>query len=133
MNDSENSPVKAPLLLVVYNNRSTLSLLENMVESSEYQIVSASNGSASVFLLNSQQPDLVIIDVMTPEFDSLHVLRTIRDCSTVPIVVLAAEGDIITSEEALSLGADDCIMKPFREREIMARIRAKLRRTNDSP
>ncbi|MFC1958580.1 response regulator transcription factor [Chloroflexota bacterium] len=124
------STTETPLLLLVYGENDTLILFETICEPSKYRIVTTSTVNAALSLLSSHKIDLVIIDVMTPQFDSFNVLRTIRRYSTIPIFLLAEYNDMTTCVKSLELGADDCIMKPFHKQEIMVRIKAKLRRAN---
>ncbi len=94
-----------------------------------FRIVAASNGEDALRLAQSQRPDLIVLDLMLPKMDGLSVIRELRAHSEdVPIVVLSAKGDEADKVLALSLGADDYVTKPFGLAELIARIRAALRR-----
>ena len=115
-------------ILVVDDDRETLRMLNCILEPEEYDVIIAPNGSSAVALLDEHGPDLIILDVMTPKLDGFQVLTLIRQRSTVPVIMLSARREVTTLCKALVLGADDCVTKPFRRGELLARIRAKLRR-----
>ena len=109
-------------------------MLNRILELEGYEVATAANGRAAVTLLDKYQPDLVILDVIMPELDGFQVLNLIRQRSEVPIIMLTAKCEIATLRDALVIGADDYIRKPFRTRELVARIKAKLRRAKpESP
>lgn len=88
----------------------------------------ASDGVAAIDLARSLRPDVVVLDIMLPGIDGFQVCRTIREESTVPILLLSARGEEIDRVVGLELGADDFLAKPFAMRELVARVRAMLRR-----
>jgi len=88
----------------------------------------ASDGVAAIDMARSLRPDVVVLDIMLPEIDGFQVCRTIREESTVPILLLSARGEEIDRVVGLELGADDFLAKPFAMRELVARVRAMLRR-----
>ncbi|HEX9117318.1 MAG TPA: response regulator transcription factor [Anaerolineae bacterium] len=94
-----------------------------------YQVLAAFDGGAGLALARSAKPDLVLLDVMMPVMDGLQVCRTLRAESPVPIIMLTARGEELDKVIGLELGADDYVVKPFGMRELVARIRAQLRRT----
>jgi DNA-binding response OmpR family regulator len=99
------------------------------LEESGFGVVTASNGRDALFANRHEQPDLIILDLMMPEMDGWEAARLIRAESNVPIVMLTARVEDIDKIAALEMGADDYITKPFNPRELVARVRAVLRRT----
>ena len=118
----------APLKVLVVDDEPPIRKLLRMGLSTQgYEILEASNGKASLDLL-SQNPDLVILDLGLPDMQGLELLRMIRARNeAVPIVVLSSRGDEVGKVQALDLGADDYITKPFGMDELLARMRAALR------
>ena len=96
-----------------------------------YQMISAYDGDKAVQYARLQRPDLVILDIMMPGMDGLMVCREIRKSSNVPIIMLTAKGDEFDKLLGLEMGADDYITKPFSPREVLARIKAVLRRMHE--
>lgn len=93
-----------------------------------FQLISADTPSAGLEKLASEQPELVILDVMLPEMDGFEVCRLIRKSSDIPIIMLTARGEVTDRVVGLELGADDYLPKPFEPRELVARIQNILRR-----
>src|SRR5205807_1171514 len=89
----------------------------------------AGDGEEGLRLARQQQPDLVVLDLMLPKVDGLEVCRSLRRDSDVPIIILTAKGEELDRIVGLELGADDYVVKPFSPRELLARIKAVLRRT----
>jgi two-component system KDP operon response regulator KdpE len=118
----------APLKVLVVDDEPPIRKLLRMGLSTQgYEILEAPNGKASLDLL-SQNPDLVILDLGLPDMQGLELLRTMRARNeAVPIVVLSSRGDEVGKVQALDLGADDYITKPFGMDELLARMRAALR------
>jgi len=96
---------------------------------SDAKVLSASNGAGGLELVETENPDMVILDIELPDVDGLEVLREIRRFSQVPVVMLTVRGEDVDKVKGLELGADDCIVKPFSHNEFMARVQAVLRRT----
>jgi len=115
-------------ILLVDTDRDTLKLLNRTLETEGFDTVVVADGDAALDLLDKIEPDLVILDTMTPGPDSFQVLDRLREHSDVPIIMLTTEYEVATLKTALSRGADDFIGKPFGTRSFVARIRAKLRR-----
>ena len=119
---------KCPSIMAVDDEQAILSLLKRTLEPEGYRVIVADNGRAALALLEEHKPDLVILDIMMPGLDGFQVLDLIRQRSNIPVIMLTARGEVTTVRDSLSLGADDYVRKPFSTRELLARIRAKLRR-----
>ena len=98
-----------------------------------YQVVAAADGTEALKVLDEQTFDLLILDIMIPGPDGLEVLQAVRRDSDVPVVVLSARGREDDKVKALDLGADDYLTKPFGVEELLARVRAALRRAGSAP
>lgn len=98
----------------------------------EYQMISAYDGEEALEILRRSRPDIVVLDIMMPKKDGLDVLREIRRESKIPIIMLSAKSDEFDRLLGLELGADDYITKPYSPREVVARIKAVLRRLHDT-
>ena len=120
-------------ILVVDDDPRYLRLIRVNLEASGYEVIAAANGTRAVELAASEAPDLVLLDVMMPDKDGYQACREIRAFSVVPIVMLTALGQTEDVVRGLDAGADDYIAKPFSAQELLARMRARLRRTPDGP
>lgn len=118
----------APRILVVDDEQAVLDLLVYNLRKAHYEVMTALNGSQALQLARQAEPDLILLDLMLPEVDGLDVCRELRKTSRVPIIMLTARGEEIDRVVGLELGADDYVCKPFSVRELMARIKAVLRR-----
>ncbi len=98
-----------------------------------FTTVEAGDGRQAITKFQSEQADLVVLDIMMPELDGADVCRILRQSSSVPIVFLSSKDDEIDRILGLELGGDDYVTKPFSPRELVARVRAVLRRTNEQP
>ena len=116
-------------IMVVDNDQDMLKLLNHTLEQEGFDTVIVADGDSAVNLMDKIDPDLVILDTMTPGLDSFQILDHMREHSDVPIIMLTTEYKVESLRQALSHGADDFIRKPFGMRSFLARIRAKLRRT----
>jgi len=103
------------------------------LERDGYRVLAAYDGVSGLALARAEAPHLVLLDVMMPALDGLQVCRTLRAETTVPIIMLTARGEEMDKVLGLELGADDYIVKPFSMRELVARIRAQLRRMEMQP
>jgi DNA-binding response OmpR family regulator len=117
-----------PRILVVDDELMILNLLERTLKPSGYDVILASDGVSALKLLDQHSPDLVILDIMMPGLNGFQVLRLMRQRSSVPVIMLTAKREAETVRDALNVGADDYVRKPFGREELLARIRAKLRR-----
>ncbi len=115
-------------ILVVDDERKILSLVRAYLEREGYRVIEATDGHQALEDFHRETPDLIILDIMLPEVDGLEVCREIRRTSEVPIIMLTARDEDTDKLIGLELGADDYITKPFSPRELVARVRAVLRR-----
>ncbi len=121
----------AQRILVVDDDREIVRLLSAYLEQSNYKVLTAYDGETALHILRRERPDLVILDLMLPDRDGWDVTRIIRSDPTlknIPIVMLTARVEDQDKIVGLELGADDYVTKPFNPREVMARVRAVLRR-----
>lgn len=117
-----------PKVLVVEDELTLLELLSQHLRAEGYTVLASSNGEEALELARSQTPDVCVLDVMLPGLDGLSLCRIIRKESDVPIILLTARGTEIDRVIGLESGADDYVVKPFSLPELMARVRAALRR-----
>jgi two-component system KDP operon response regulator KdpE len=127
-----------PRILVVDDEPQLTRVLRTGLSSRGYEVRAAADGLAGFEIFSDWHPDLVITDLAMPNVDGLELCRRLRAVSQVPIIILSAKGEEKTKVQALDLGADDFVTKPFGIDELLARIRASLRRaiavpTTDSP
>jgi len=115
-------------ILVVDDERSILDLLEMILKREQFQVATASDGKSAMALFDSFNPDLVLLDLMLPDINGHDLCREMTNKRRVPIIMLTAKNDIVDKVLGLELGADDYITKPFDTRELVARIKAVLRR-----
>lgn len=118
------------LILVVEDEYEIARVLEGYLRQSGYKTERAPDGPAALTLFRASQPDLVLLDIMLPGKDGVEVLKVIRAESRVPVIMLTARSEELDKVLGLELGADDYITKPFRPREVMARVKAVLRRVH---
>lgn len=115
-------------ILVVDDDVALAKTIEQILIDADYQALLAHTAEDGLQMARSHQPDLVLLDVMVPSLGGWEVCRRLRDSSEVPILFLTALGDVQDVVRGLELGGDDYIVKPFRQPEILARIKAHLRR-----
>lgn len=116
-------------ILVVDDDTNICELLRLYLEKEGYTVCIANDGEAALREFNDQNPDLVILDIMLPKLDGWQVCREIRKISEKPIIMITAKGETFDKVLGLELGADDYVVKPFDAKEVVARIKAVLRRT----
>lgn len=114
-------------VLVVDDEPEILRTLRLVLTGNSFSVVVAENGEQALEEISRRLPDLILLDLMLPGIDGLEVIRQVRARSTVPIIVLSARGEELTKVQALELGADDYISKPFGAKELIARVRVALR------
>ncbi|MFX3631981.1 MAG: response regulator transcription factor [Candidatus Pristimantibacillus sp.] len=121
-----------PQIVVVDDDDKITSLLRRSLAFEGYEVTTASNGMEGLKVLMTAEPDLLILDVMMPQVDGWEVCRRVRESgSVVPILMLTAKDDIADRVKGLDTGADDYLVKPFALEELLARVRALLRRKTD--
>ena len=114
-------------ILLVEDDRNIASFVQTALEANSYQVLLAECCRQGILMQMSHVPDLVVLDLGLPDMDGLEFIRTVRKVSMVPIVVLSARSEETDKVEALDLGANDYITKPFGTAELLARVRAALR------
>lgn len=115
-------------MLIADDNRQITSILEEYAKKEGYSVKIAYNGRQALETFNQYKPDIVLLDVMMPIMDGFEVCREIRKVSNVPVIMITARGEDFERIMGLDIGADDYIVKPFSPAEVMARIRAVMRR-----
>ena len=120
-------------ILVVDDEPKIVSLVRSYLEREGYQVAEAADGRLALEAFKRETPDLIVLDIMLPGIDGLEVCRQLRRTSDVPIIMLTARGEDVDKLVGLELGADDYMTKPFSPRELVARIRAVLRRARPAP
>jgi len=116
-------------ILIVDDEPAVTDLLTYNLLKAGYAVLTAADGRKALRLARESQPGLILLDVMIPEMDGLDVCRELRKTSSTPVIMITARGEEVDRVVGLELGADDYICKPFSVRELMARIKAVLRRT----
>lgn len=116
-------------ILIADDDVELCELLKEFFESEDFKVRLAHDGRAALQAIETESPDLVVLDVMMPEMNGLDVLKELRQDNRVPVIMLTARGDDLDRILGLELGADDYVAKPCNPRELLARIRAVLRRT----
>ena len=117
-------------ILVVDDDRNICELLKLYLENDGYTVFVANDGQEAVEMFQSKAPELVLLDIMLPKMDGWQVCREIRKTSNTPIIMLTAKGETFDKVLGLELGADDYVTKPFDAKEVMARVKAVLRRSD---
>ena len=120
-------------ILVVDDEPVFIEALTISLEREGFGVVAAADGPAALKAISEKDPDLILLDVMLPGMSGIDVCREIRKSSSVPVIMVTAKGEEIDAVVGLEVGADDYITKPYRLRELIARIRAILRRSENSP
>ncbi len=121
--------MKKTRILVVDDELNIVKFLRANLEAKNYVVLAAMDGAEALQTFEMELPDLVILDIMMPKIDGFEVCRRLREWSQIPIIMLSARGDESDKVKCLDLGADDYITKPFGKGELIARVKAVLRRT----
>lgn len=116
-------------ILAVDDDRNNLKMVAFLLGEEGYEVITTDDGTKALELVDSEHPDLVILDVMMPQIDGFEVCRRIRQTADVPIIMLSAKGETADRVAGLELGADDYLPKPFEPSELLARVKAVLRRS----
>ena len=117
-------------VLVVDDDPNICDVLRMYLENEGYSVILAYDGEEALVKFNALKPDIILLDVMLPTLDGWQVCREIRKVSNAPIIMLTAKGETFDKVLGLELGADDYVTKPFDAKEVMARVKAVLRRTS---
>lgn len=120
------------VILIADDNKQITSILEEYAKKEGYTPIVALDGHEALELFKSLQPNIVLLDVMMPKIDGFEVCREIRKTSNVPIIMITARGEDFEKIMGLDIGADDYIVKPFSPSEVMARVRAIMRRLDEN-
>src|SRR6059058_505665 len=121
-------PVKKTTILTADDDPQLLRLVMRNLQLEDYNVLVASDGKQALEQIETHQPDLVLLDVMMPKMDGFTVCQRVREFSAVPIIIVTARGQDQDKIRGLDLGADDYLTKPFSVDELLARVRAVLRR-----
>ena len=116
-----------PIIAIIEDEKNICSFIQTELEGNGYQAACAATGEEGLTLIHSLRPDLILLDLGLPDIDGLDVIRRIRVWNFTPIIVISARSQETSKVEALDLGADDYLTKPFGTSELMARIRTALR------
>ena len=119
-------------ILVVDDEKNIVDILRYNLEKEGYDVIYAYDGKEAIFQAMKHKPDLILLDIMLPEYDGFIVCRKLRESMTVPIIMLSAKGEELDKVIGLEMGADDYITKPFSARELIARVKSNLRRVTYS-
>ena len=128
----ENLEKEAKKVLVVDDEQSIIDVLVYNLKKEGYETIEATDGAAAVNMALEQKPDLMLLDIMLPKLDGLSVCKRVKNYLNIPILMLTAKDAEIDKIVGLELGADDYITKPFSVRELMARVKANLRKNEVS-
>jgi DNA-binding response OmpR family regulator len=120
-------------ILVVDDELQIVRLVRAYLEEAGFRVVTASDGQEALYIARHEKPDLVVLDILMPRMDGLEFTRRIRRERNVPIIMLTARAEETDRIVGLELGADDYVTKPFSPREVVARVRAVLRRVQPQP
>ena len=119
-------------IMVVDDDKNICELLRLYLEKEGYSVILCHDGQEAIAKFNALTPDMILLDIMLPSLDGWQVCREIRKKSNVPIIMLTAKGETFDKVLGLELGADDYVVKPFDTKEVVARIKAVLRRISQS-
>jgi two-component system KDP operon response regulator KdpE len=120
----------AATILIVEDDKTLAHLLREDLQDEGYEVLLAEDGVEGVQVVQTHCVDLVLLDILLPRMDGWETCRRVREVSDAPIIMLTAKGEVLDRVRGLELGADDYVIKPFNSMELLARIRAALRRRN---
>lgn len=115
-------------VLVVDDDPPSLKMTAYLFQEEGYEVLTAEDGRQALELIEHEEPDLIVLDVMMPQIDGLEVCRRVRQHRNIPIIILSAKGEISDRVLGLEIGADDYLAKPFEPSELLARVKALMRR-----
>lgn len=114
-------------ILIIEDELNIVNFVKTILENSDYQVIDAKNGETGKMMFHSHNPDLIVLDLGLPDMDGTNLISHVRASSNVPIIVLSARSNESDKVQALDLGANDYITKPFGTNELLARVKAALR------
>ena len=117
-------------VLIIEDEKNILAFVGKVLKKHEYRVLCADNGSEGLNLIHSQCPDVILLDLGLPDMDGIEIIRKVRTWSNMPIIVVSARSEDTDKIDALDAGADDYLTKPFSVEELLARLRATVRRLN---
>ena len=120
-------------ILVVEDDKNISGLIRTILTANGYEVISASRGTEALSMISSHCPELLVLDLGLPDMDGVELIESVRRWSNVPIIVVSARSYERDKVQALDLGADDYVTKPFSAEELLARIRVALRHTRTAP
>ena len=120
------------IVLLIDDDENICKVVKLYLEKEGFDIMVANDGQAGLDMFATTEPDIVLLDIMMPGMDGIEVIKRIRKDSNVPVIMLTAKGDTFDKVLALELGADDYIVKPFEPKELIARIKAVIRRSENA-
>ena len=124
--------MKPATVLVVDDEPRLVKFVKANLESVGFRVVGASDGNSAINLAESEQPDLIILDIVMPDINGYEVCRRVREFSDVPIIMLTAKGEESDKVKGFNVGADDYVTKPFGAEELIARVKAVLKRSQQA-
>ena len=127
--ENNNFDDEKKTILIVDDEQKIVDLLVHNLKREGYNTIEANDGQTAIDIAISQRPDLILLDVMIPRVDGLSVCKKIKNYYYVPILMVSAKDDELDKIVGLEIGADDYITKPFSVREVVARVKANLRKT----
>ena len=119
-----------PLILIVEDDNHIKNLISTTLKVNKYNYLVATSGKEAIMLAVSHKPDIILLDLGLPDMDGVEIIKNVREWSNIPIIVISARSEDTDKIDALDLGADDYITKPFSVEELLARIRVATRRLN---
>lgn len=120
----------AETILIIDDQQNLRAMLKDYFSEQGYRVITAKDGQEGLFVARYENPDLILLDIMMPKLDGYQFLQAFRKESQIPVIVLTAKTEEADTVQGLELGADDYVLKPFRMRELAARVRVALRRAN---
>lgn len=120
--------MRHPRILIVDSDPGVIKLLRASLEDIDYEPIAATDGAEALQVIQKELPDLIILDIKIPKLDGIEVCKQLRQWSQIPIIMLSGDNNIELEVRCLDVGADDYVVKPFNLDELMARVRAMLRR-----
>ncbi len=122
-----------PFILLIEDDKAIVNFMNTVLCANQYRVLQAKTGREAIALISSHCPDVILLDLGLPDIDGVDIIRTVRQWTQVPIIVVSARSREQEKVDALDAGADDYVTKPFGTAELLARIRIALRHTNQGP